>query len=364
MKLSEICDCLEAFAPLQIQEAYDNSGLILGNKSLEIKGILICLDVTEGIVNEAIEKKCNLIVSHHPFIFSGLKKINGQNTIERILEKCIRKEIAVYAAHTNLDNASEGVNKILCEKLGLRNTRILSPKKDLLRKLVTFCPTENAGQVRKALFDAGGGFIGNYDNCSFNTSGTGTFRALENANPYVGEIGELHQEAEMRIETIYPMYIERNILEALIQSHPYEEVAYDIYPLGNEYKNIGSGMVGDLNIPCSETDFLNFVKKTIKTGCIKHSSLLNAKIKKVAVCGGSGIFLLKEAIASGADVFITADVKYHDFFAAEGKIIIADVGHYESEQFTKELLYTILLKKFPKFALFISEENTNSVNYL
>lgn len=364
MKLSEICNCLETFAPLQIQEVYDNSGLILGNKSLEIKGILICLDVTEGIVNEAIEKKCNLIVSHHPFIFSGLKKINGQNATERILEKCIRKEIAVYAAHTNLDNASEGVNKILCEKLGLRNTRILSPKKDLLRKLVTFCPTENAGQVRKALFDAGGGFIGNYDSCSFNTSGTGTFRALENANPYVGEIGELHQEAEVRVETIYPMYIERNILEALIQSHPYEEVAYDIYPLGNEYKNIGSGMVGDLNVPCNEIDFLNFVKKTVKTGIIRHSSILNRKINRVAVCGGSGIFLLKEAIASGADVFITADVKYHDFFAAEGKIIIADVGHYESEQFTKELLYTILLKKFPKFALFISEENTNSVNYL
>jgi len=364
MRLSDICDCIEAFAPLNLQESYDNSGLILGSKMHEIKGALICLDVTEEVVDEAIEKNCNLIISHHPFIFSGLKKINGKNSTERILIKCISHEIAVYAAHTNLDNVSGGVNKILCEKLGLVNHRILSPKKELLRKLVTFCPTEKANQVRKALFDAGAGYIGNYDSCSFNASGTGTFRALENAHPYVGEINKLHHEAEVRIETVYPLYIENDVLKALFQSHPYEEVAYDIYPLGNEFKNAGSGMLGDLNSSVSETKFLNHVKNAVSTGCIRHSRLLNKEIKKVALCGGSGIFLLQDAIAAGADILITADVKYHDFFAAEGKIIIADIGHYESEQFTKELLSTILMKKFPKFALFISEINTNSVNYL
>lgn len=364
MKLSAIIEEIEKNAPLAIQESYDNSGLIVGEKSKEITSALICLDVTEPVVEEAIRKGCNLIISHHPFIFSGLKKINGQTAMERTLQKVIKQDIAVYAAHTNLDNATEGVNHTLCEKLGLQNIKILSPRKNLLKKLITFCPADHAEKVRAALFAAGAGSIGNYDSCSFNSPGTGTFRANEKANPFVGKINEIHYENEVKIEIIYPSYLENNILNEMLRAHPYEEVAYDIIPLSNEMTTIGSGMTGELSIPESEIVFLQKIKNILHTGCIKHTKLLNKQVRKIAVCGGAGIFLLKDAIAYGADIFITGDVKYHDFFEAENKIVIADAGHYESEQFAKELLYTILNKKFPTFAVQISEVNTNPVNYL
>ena len=364
MKIKEITKPLEQLAPIHLQESYDNSGLLVGNPESEIKKVLITLDVTEEVLDEAINKQCNLIISHHPVIFKGLKSITGKNATERLVTKAIKNDIGFYAIHTNLDNVDTGVNSILCDRLGLKNKKILSPKKELLRKLVTFCPVDNAEKVREAIFNAGAGHIGNYSDCSFNTPGSGSFRGSEETDPYVGEKGKLHYENEIRIETIYPVYKEREILNAMFSAHPYEEVSYDIYYLGNEFSKVGSGMIAETEKEMDETEFLNIVKEMTKTGCIRHSALLGNKIRKVAVCGGSGSFLIQDAISANADIFLTGDVKYHDFFEADDKIVIADIGHYESEQFAKELICKILIKNFPTFAVLISDLNTNSVNYL
>ncbi|MFZ4399148.1 MAG: Nif3-like dinuclear metal center hexameric protein [Bacteroidales bacterium] len=363
MLIKTITDLIENHAPLSYQESYDNAGLIIGSHDKEIDRAIICIDLTEDVLNEAIEKQCQLIISHHPLIFKGFKKLNGKNATERIIVKAIQQGIAVYAAHTNLDNVIQGVNSIFAEKLQLKNVRILQAKSGLLRKLVFFCPTAQADLVRNSLFEAGAGQIGNYDQCSFNSAGEGSFRANEDANPFIGEINKLHFENEIRIETIFPAYLERKILKALFTSHPYEEVAYDIYALENENQNIGSGMLGDIEAE-DEISFLQRIKEISASECVKHTSLLGKSITKVALCGGSGSFLIKDAIAAGADIFISGDIKYHDFFEAENKIIIADIGHYESEQFTKELLYSIITKKFPNFAVLISEKNTNPIHYL
>ncbi len=364
MKIKELCQWLETIAPLAYQEPYDNSGLLCGDAAQELTGALICLDSTEEVIEEAIRMKCNLVIAHHPIIFSGLKKLTGRTYIERTVIKAIRNDIAIYAIHTNLDNVLSGVNARICQVLGLKNTRILSPKKQLLRKLVTFVPAGNAPALREALFAVGAGQIGEYDRCSANTEVIGTFRASASANPAIGKRGEEHHEKETRVEVIFPAPIELRLLTALRHTHPYEEPAFDIYALENEYKEIGSGMLGELETPLSETEFLLRAKQTLKTGCIRHTRLLGKQVRKVAVCGGSGSFLLGDAIASGADVFLTSDYKYHQFFDADGKIVIGDVGHFESEQFTKELLFDVIREKFTTFAIHLSVTNTNPVNYL
>jgi dinuclear metal center YbgI/SA1388 family protein len=364
MLLHKITNELETIAPLYLQEPYDNSGLLIGKRDADISAALITLDVTEEILSEALAKNCNLIIAHHPVIFKGIKSLTGQNSIERIIEQAIKNDIAIYAIHTNLDNVDNGVNAILSKKIGLVNTRILSAKSDLLRKLVTFCPVDQADIVRESIFKAGAGHIGKYDKCSFNTSGEGTFRGSEDTNPFVGKKGELHHEKEVRIETIYPVYRESDIIRALLKAHPYEEVAYDIYPLANRSNHIGAGMIGELPKMMAEVDFLKKIKEITGSGCIRHSAFTGKKIKNVAVCGGSGSFLIPQALNHKADIFITGDIKYHDFFNGEGQMVIADVGHFESEQFAKELIYSILIKKIPTFAVQISETNTNSVNYL
>jgi len=364
MLLSKITNVLETTAPLYLQESYDNSGLLVGKPNSDISSVLITLDVTEKIMKEAIEKKCNLIIAHHPIIFKGLKSLTGRNSIERIVEAAIKNDIAIYAIHTNLDNVDNGINDILCKKIGLINTQILSGKSGLLRKLVSFCPVDHVNNVRESIFKAGAGQIGNYDKCSFNASGEGTFRGSDETNPYIGKKGELHHEKEIRIETIYPVFKEKAVITALLEAHPYEEVAYDIYSLKNVHNKIGAGMIGELPEMMEEKEFLQKIKKITGTASIRYSSLTGKKIKKVAVCGGAGSFLISQALKINADIFITGDVNYHDFFEGEDKMLIADVGHYESEQFAKELIYSILIKKFPTFAVQISETNTNSVNYL
>jgi dinuclear metal center YbgI/SA1388 family protein len=364
MHISDITTCIETFAPLSLQEEYDNSGLLIGHPHQEVQKALICIDVTENILEEAISRGCDIIIAHHPLIFKGIKRLTGSNEIERIIEKCIHRGIAVYSAHTNLDNTSEGVNAMLCKKIGLINTRVLKSSVGILRKIVTFCPQNYAGKVRQALFDAGAGHIGNYDSCSYNSSGSGSFRALENANPFVGSLNELHFEDEIRIETVFPYYKQKAVVNALLSSHPYEEVAYDIYRIENNYTGAGSGMIGELTQPENEHDFLIRIKELLGGGTIRHTPLTGRQIKNVAMCGGSGSFLIRDAMAAKADVFITGDVKYHDFFQAENQILIADVGHYESEQFTKELLFTLLTEKFPNFAVLISETLTNPIIYL
>jgi dinuclear metal center YbgI/SA1388 family protein len=364
MTIHDVTSYLETIAPLSLQESYDNAGLITGNKNDAVKGVLVCLDAIEAVVDEAIASNCNLIIAHHPIIFSGLKKLTGSNYIEKTIIKAIKHDIAIYAIHTNLDNIKSGVNAKIAEKLGLQHTRVLAPKAGLLKKLVTFAPQANAGDIRFALFEAGAGHIGHYDHCSFSLEGTGTFRGDATTNPYVGVKGEDHFEQEVRIEVIFPAYLQSKLLAALIHAHPYEEVAYDLYSLDNKFQEVGAGLVGTLSEPQNELDFLQFVKQTMGCKSIRYTGLLNQPISKVAVCGGSGSFLINDAIRAGADIFITADFKYHQFFDANNRIVIADIGHYESEQYTIDLISDILMKKFATFAVHLSKINTNPINYL
>jgi dinuclear metal center YbgI/SA1388 family protein len=364
MKLKEIVSTFEKVAPFSFQESYDNSGLQTGNPEMDIHSALICLDVTEEVYNEAIKLNVNLIISHHPLIFHGIKDLTGKNFTQRILINAVKNDIAILSVHTNFDNIENGVSSKICEKLKLENTRILEPMKNSLVKLVFFVPVEQADEVRNKVFEAGAGVIGKYDMCSFNVPGKGSFRASENANPFVGDKNKLHFEPELRIETIIPVTLSDQVVKALLLAHPYEEVAYDLYPLANNYPAVGFGLIGELFSDTDEIEFLKLLKKIFNSDCIRHTALLNRKIKKVAVCGGSGSFLLEKAISSGADIFVSGDFKYHQFFEAENKILIADIGHYESEQFTKELFYELLIKNYPKFALHLSEVNTNPINYL
>lgn len=364
MKIKEIIKYLEDYAPVSFQESYDNSGLITGNSEQEATSALITLDTTEAVVDEAIEKGANLIISHHPIIFSGLKKITGKTYVERTVIKAIKNNIAIYAAHTNLDNAPNGVNSTICEKLGLKNCKAVQALQGKLKKIITFVPEDYADKVRDALFTAGAGHIGNYDKCSYSSTGIGSFRPGENTNAFVGEKNVLHYENEVKIETVFYSYQQNAIIKSLIKSHPYEEPAFDIISLDNESSNAGAGMIGELENPEDELKFLEQLKVTFNAQRIRHTQILGKSITKVAVCGGSGSFLLKSAIAQNADIFISSDFKYHDFFEADNKILIADVGHFETEQFTKELFYSILKKKFNKFACFFSQTNTNPVKYL
>jgi dinuclear metal center YbgI/SA1388 family protein len=363
MQLKDIIECLEEFAPVTLQEGYDNAGLIIGSADVECSGIITALDVTENVINEAIEKKCNLIVAHHPIIFKGLKKLNGKNYVERCVITAIKNDIAIYAIHTNIDNVLNGVNQKIAQKLNLQNTKVLLPKEGILKKLVTFCPQNVAEQIKNILFNAGAGVVGKYSECSFSLEGVGTFKAGEAAEPYVGKIGERHSENETRIEVIFPDYIQYQVIESLIQTHPYEEVAYDIYTLNNVHENIGSGLIGDLPESMPEENFLAMLKKAFNLTIIRHTPLLHKKITKVAVCGGAGSFLISAAKASGAGAYVTSDVKYHEFFDADNAILLADIGHYESEQFTTDLLTDILQQKFPNFAVQKTGIMTNPVSY-
>jgi dinuclear metal center YbgI/SA1388 family protein len=363
MKIATIISFLESVAHPSLQEQYDNAGLITGDAAWECTGIICSLDATEDVVKEAISKKCNLIIAHHPIIFSGLKKINGKNYVEKTVITAIKNDIAVYAIHTNLDNIIEGVSGRMAAMLGLKKSTVLYPKEGTLKKLFTFAPVDKAAQIRNAIFEAGGGHIGNYSECSFNATGTGTFKAGQGANPYVGNLGERHSENELKIEVIFPAFLENKIIAAMKAAHPYEEVAYDVLALSNSHQHIGSGIIGELPEAADEKAFLSHIKEIFKVPVIRHTSFLNKPIKKVAMCGGAGSFLISKALAAGADAFITADMKYHEFFDANGRLLIADIGHYESEQFTINLLQEVLEQKFPTFAVLKTAVETNPVRY-
>ena len=364
MNVHAVTRLIEAEAPLVLKESYDNVGLLIGNGNMEVKGVLIAIDITEAVIDEAIAGNFNLIVSHHPLIFGGLKKITGSTDVQRSVIKAIKHDIAIYAAHTNIDNVINGVSGRMADKLGLINKQVLIPKEGVLLKLVTFVPQLHAFSVRDALFAAGAGTIGNYDACSFNSEGLGTFRAGDQTNPFVGLPGELHTEKEVRIEVILPAFLKAKVIEALLRSHPYEEPAHDIYQLQNEWNGVGMGVIAELPEAENELDFLTKIKAVFRLDIIRHTNLLNKKIKKVALCGGSGSSLVHAAIDAEADIFISGDFKYHEFFDAENRIIIADIGHYESEQFTKDIFYEIITKKMPTFAVQISDIKTNPINYL
>lgn len=363
MKIADITSYLEYIAHPALQESYDNAGLITGTQDWDCKGILISLDATEEVILEAVKKECNLVISHHPIIFSGLKKINGKNYVEKAVIAAIKNDVAIYAIHTNLDNILDGVNGKIAELIGLKNVTVLSPKARTLKKLFTFVPVKSAEKVRTSIFEAGGGQIGNYSECSFNAEGTGTFKAGIGAKPFVGEIGKQQHEAEIKIEVIFPTFLENSIIQSLKSAHPYEEVAYDIVSLDNTFNSIGSGIVAELIEPIEETGFLNLLKEIFNLKIVKHTKLKGGLVKKIAVCGGAGSFLISKALAAGVDFFVTSDIKYHEFFDANGKMVIADIGHYESEQFAISLLQEILEIKFPTFAVLKTEVNTNPVKY-
>ena len=364
MKIKEILSVLEEMAPLGYAEDFDNVGLLVGDANTETTGVLVCHDALENVIDEAVAKDCKLVVCFHPILFSGLKKITGKNYVERAVIKAIKNDIAIYAVHTALDNHQDGVNKIFCDALGLKNTTILIPKTNYIRKLVTYTIPENVEKLRNALFDAGAGNIGNYENCSFNSKGLGTYMGNEHSNPEIGARFEFVESDEIKIEVTFEKHLQSKILKALIANHIYEEVAYEIYDILNTHQNIGLGMVGELENPMNEKDFLTLVKNKMRADGIRHSAYIGKEIKKVAVLGGSGSYAIKHAINSGADAFLTADLKYHQFYEAENQLILADIGHFESERYTKNYIVEYLRKKILNFAIILSEENTNPVKYL
>lgn len=364
MKIKEICTFLEEIAPLSYQENYDNAGLITGNFNTEITGILISLDCTEIILEEAISLGYNMVITHHPIVFKGLKKITGANYVERTIIKAIKNEIAIYAIHTNLDHVLNGVNGKIAQKLNLINVKVLRPKIDTLCKLVTYCPVSYADKIRQTLFEGGAGNLGNYTEASFNSNGIGTFKGNNISHAFVGEKNQQHHEEETKIEVIFEQHKQKYIVSKLIENHPYEEVAYNIVALKNQNQNVGAGAIGQLSSEMDVTSFLEYLKEKMNISVIRHSALLDKMIKTVAICGGAGSFLLEDAKRLNADIFISGDFKYHEFFDADDKIVIADIGHYESEQFTQELLLDVITNKFSNFAIRLTENNTNPIKYL
>jgi len=364
MIIKNITDYIEELAPLAYAESFDNVGLLVGNYNTTITGVLVTLDTLEVTIDEAIAKNCNLIISFHPIIFKGLKKFNGSTYVERVVMKAIKNDIAIYAIHTALDNSFKGVSAKMCEILGLKNTKVLIPQKGIIKKLTTYVPIKDAEEVRNSLFKVGAGNIGNYDNCSFNIEGKGTYKGNTDSNPTIGKKENLHVENETFISVIFESHLKNKIIKALFKNHPYEEVAYDIVSLENVHQNIGMGMIGELDESVDEIGFLEVLKTKFHIKTIKHSALSGNKIKKVAVLGGSGSFAIEQAKKADADIFVTSDLKYHDFYRAENQIVLADIGHYESEQFTKNLLVDYLTKKITNFAIILSEKNTNPINYI
>lgn len=364
MLIKDVVQYLGEWAPQAYAESYDNVGLLVGNPLNKITGVLVSLDCTEAVVAEAVQKGCNLIVSHHPIIFKGIKSLTGANYVERTVMMAIKNDVSLYAIHTNLDSITSGVNHRIASLLGLMNLKILKPKIDILRKLTYYTPTADAEKVRLAVFEAGAGVIAHYSDCSFNIDGTGTYTPGAGSDPYEGKVGVPSIAAEVRTEVLLPAYLEGRVIDAMKRAHPYEEVAYYLSSLANENQYVGSGMVGELAGEVDELSFLEFTKKTMAAGVVKYTAFRNKPVKSVAICGGSGSFLLGDAISAGADVFITGDFKYHEFFDAESKIVIADIGHYESEQFTINLIAEKLSEKFSNFATRLTEVNTNPIHYL
>ncbi|WP_224997526.1 Nif3-like dinuclear metal center hexameric protein [Cesiribacter sp. SM1] len=362
--INDITQELEKWAHPSLQESYDNSGLLTGSGQTACSGVLITLDCTEAVIDEAIERGCNLVVAHHPIVFKGLKRLTGRNYVERTIIKAIRLGVAIYAIHTNLDNVITGVNKKIADRLGLQDLSILDPRREVLQSLTFFVPKENTQEVLNALYNAGAGQVGNYDHCSFRSEGTGTFRPNEEANPTIGKQGEDEEVGENRVEVIFPAYLAQKVLQAMRQAHPYEEVAYFMHRLENTHQEYGSGMLGHLPEPVPPMEFIKLVKEKMEAGCVRYTALPDKPVQRIALCGGAGSFLLHKAIAAGADVFVSADFKYHEFFDAEERIIIADIGHYESESFTKELILERLTQKFSNFALYQSAIRTNPISYL
>lgn len=363
MKIQEIVYELESMAPPALQEAYDNSGLMVGEPATECTGALLTLDITEAVIEEAAELGANLIIAHHPIWFQARKRLNGEDLVSRCILLAIRKNIALYSIHTNLDNVISGVNGVIAQKLGLKNVKILDPKPAVLSKLIVYVPKDFSDKLLNALFQAGAGKIGAYDECAFVSEGTGSFRPLDTANPYTGTIGQREQVIENRVEVVFPSWLKNRVIAAMYQAHPYEEVAWQLFRTENTLQEYGSGMVGELEFDLPKQEFLALVKKAFKTGGIRYSDKQGDYVRKIAVGGGACSFLIPNALRANADAFVTADISYHKFFDGEDRMMILDIGHFESEQFTPSLIHEVLSKKFANFALHLSKIRTNPVQY-
>ncbi|MDD3735575.1 MAG: Nif3-like dinuclear metal center hexameric protein [Bacteroidales bacterium] len=361
--LSEFVSWLEELIPLSFQEDYDNSGLQVGDPGAMISSVLLAVDVTPEVLAEAVSHGCDLVLSHHPLIFRPLRHITGGNNSEVCVARALRHGIAVYSTHTSFDNTANGVSRILAEKIGLQRINVLSPLKGRLFRLVTFVPDSHASAVRDALFAAGAGNIGNYDRCSFNVTGEGTYRAGEGADPFAGSIGEYHAEPEVRIEVVVPAHVKGACVRALLAAHPYEEVAWDLIALDNEYRGAGAGAIGALPEPLAGAALLQVLQGFTGLPVIRYSGDPARTVRRVAVCGGAGSALINDAARAGADAFITGDIKYHSFMEAPPDMLVADIGHYESERYSLEILFNLIQKKFPNFALRFSGITTNPINY-
>lgn len=364
MKLADLINYLENWAPPAYQESYDNSRLLVGNSAMEVTGVLVSLDCTEDVLEEAIRRKCNVVVAHHPIVFGGLKSLTGKNYVERTVIKAIKKDIAIYALHTNLDNVQTGVNHKIAHLIGLQNQAILLPMQDKLMRLEVVCPIDSVEQLKNSLFAIGVGAVGKYRDAWFSSEGKSGYTPSEKANPRLGKIGEAQQNDELKLMFTFPSYQKKKVLDILKNTHPYEEFDYAFISLENTVQDLGAGMIGELPTEEALETFLQRVKSTFGCGVIKYTKSKKDTVRKVAVCGGAGFFLLQQAIAQQADVYITSDVKYHDFFDAEDRIVLADIGHYESEQFTKELIVDYLKKRFSDDIFNVSDTVTNPVHYL
>jgi dinuclear metal center YbgI/SA1388 family protein len=363
MRISNLLSVLHSFAPPDLAESYDNPGLLVGDPQTEVTGILINLDMTEAVIREAHQRGCNVVVAHHPILFTALKKLSGSDYVSRALRLAIKLDVALIAVHTNLDNVRQGVNHRMAQQLGLVNTRILSPKPATLRKLEVYVPVEHRVALLQALWKAGAGQIGNYGEASFSSEGQGTFLPLEGANPAIGGVGQHETVLESRIEVVFPAHLKGAVLAAMRAAHPYEEVAHQVIATENSIADIGAGLVGDLPSPLGKRAFLEKVRQAFGCGGIRYADAPLDEVSRVALCGGSGSFLTSAALRAGAQAFVTADVTYHKFFDNEDRMLLLDVGHHESEQYTSALISDVLLKSFPNFAVHLSETLTNPVKY-
>ena len=365
LKVREIIRLLEEWAPPILQESYDNSGLIVGDRDAVIEKVLVSLDCTEDVVAEAEAEGAGMIISHHPIVFKGLKSFTGSTYVEKTVMRAIKSGIAIYAIHTNLDNVYSGVNYELATALGCEKSslKILKPKPELLAAITVFCPEDKAEEVKEAMHRAGAGEVGDYDMCSFSVEGEGAFRPLEGSNPMVGNHGEVEKVGEQRIEMLCERWKTGNVIAAAKNAHPYDEMVNFVTFLSNKNGKIGSGMTGKLPNPISWEEFLDSTKIALNVQHIKHTKPISKTVQHIAVCGGSGSFLLRDAISKRADVFITSDFKYHEFFDAEDKIMIADVGHFESEWRTSTIIANRIREKFTNFAVRLASANTNPVQF-
>lgn len=363
MKLAELTKKLDTIFTTQQAEDFDNVGLICGNPLREVRRILVCHDALETVIDEAIEKDCQLVIAFHPIIFKGMKRISGRNYVEKSVLKALENKIGIYAVHTALDNDYFGVNDGICSALGLEKTSILLPKKDHLHQVQFFVPKSSTQAVKEAVFKAGAGTIGLYDECSFSVQGTGSFRPLEGADPHIGNTNERTHVAEDMVTVICENYKTQGVIKALKSVHPYEEVAFQVIRLENEHPLVGLGKYGDLPEALSFEDFLEKIKKVFRLKMIRHSHFSRSTIRRIGVLGGSGSSGIQAAMDRGCDAYLTSDLKYHDFFIPEGNMLLCDLGHFESEQFVVSQIITRLSEKIPNFVVLKSEVNTNPINY-